>query len=70
VLGYSAPRNAVARHCEADDALKRCTIDHIGREQQSIFGNEAGIYALIFESKLPAARKLSEQPRSPRQLTN
>ncbi|WP_430453671.1 BRO-N domain-containing protein [Rhodopirellula europaea] len=58
VLGYSAPRNAVARHCEADDALKRCTIDSIGREQQSIFVNEAGIYALIFGSKLPAAKRL------------
>lgn len=57
VLGYSAPRNAVARHCEAEDALKRCTLTS-GGVQELLFVNEAGIYALIFGSKLPAARKL------------
>jgi prophage antirepressor-like protein len=57
VLGYSAPRNAVARHCEAEDALKRCTLTS-GGVQELLFVNEAGIYALIFGSKLPAARRL------------
>lgn len=56
VLGYEKSRNAITMHVDEDDALKRGLIDSLGRTQQTTFINESGLYALIFGSKLPAAR--------------
>lgn len=56
ILGYSAARNAIARHVDNEDALKRCTPTLSGK-QEMIFINESGLYALIFGSKLPSAKQ-------------
>ena len=56
-LGYKKPEWAIATHVEADDSAKRGVIDSLGREQQAIFINESGLYALILSSKLESARR-------------
>ena len=56
-LGYDQPHKAVERHVEKDDRTKRSLIDSLGREQQSFFINESGLYALILSSKLESARR-------------
>ena len=56
-LGYKKPEWAIATHVEAEDSAKRGGIDSLGREQQAIFINESGLYALILSSKLPSARR-------------
>ena len=56
-LGYKKPEWAIATHVEADDSAKRGVIDSLGRDQQAIFINESGLYALILSSKLPSARR-------------
>ena len=56
-LGYKKPEWAIATHVEADDSAKRGVIDSLGREQQAIFINESGLYALILSSKLDSARR-------------
>lgn len=55
-LGYDKPRNAVARYVDKDDALKRGVTDELGRNQETVVISESGMYALVFGSKLPAAR--------------
>lgn len=55
-LGYDKPRNAVARYVDKDDALKRSVTDELGRNQETVVISESGMYALVFGSKLPAAR--------------
>ena len=56
-LGYKKPEWAIATHVEADDSAKCGVIDSLGREQQAIFINESGLYALILSSKLDSARR-------------
>ncbi|MFR2143399.1 MAG: ORF6C domain-containing protein [Faecalimonas sp.] len=56
-LGYSKPLNALSAHVEKDDSLKRGLTDSLGREQEAIFINESGLYALIFGSKLESAKR-------------
>jgi len=56
-LGYAKPLNAVATHVDEDDVLYKGLIDSIGREQQTKLINESGIYALVFGSELPTAKK-------------
>lgn len=56
-LGYSKPLNAISMHVDEDDSLKQGLIDKIGRKQDTILINESGVYALIFGSKLPNAKK-------------
>ena len=56
-LGYKKPEWAIATHVEADDSAKRGVIDSLGREQQAIFINESGLYALILSSKLDRAKR-------------
>lgn len=56
-LGYSKSRNAIAQHVDEDDALKQGVIDNLGREQQTTFINESGVYSLIFSSKLESAKQ-------------
>lgn len=58
ILGYSNTRKALLDHVDEDDKLDGVTIrDSIGREQNPIFINESGLYALVFGSKLPEAKK-------------
>ena len=56
-LGYNNPQKAIRDHVEEDDRTKRSLIDSLGREQQSFFINESGLYALILGSKLESARR-------------
>ena len=56
-LGYTKPENALARHVESDDTLKRGIIDAMGREQETTLINESGLYSLILSSKLPTAKE-------------
>lgn len=56
-LGYTKARNAISAHVKKDDALKRGTIDSLGRTQETIYINESGLYALIFGSKLESAER-------------
>ncbi len=55
-LGYSNPRDALARH--VDDEDKNTVVFHDGTSGNPnvTIINESGLYALIFSSKLPAAR--------------
>ena len=55
ILKYSNARDALARHVDHDDkgVVKH---DTLGGTQKLTVINESGLYALIFGSKLPAAR--------------
>ena len=57
ILGYAKPLNALSMHVDGDDSLKQGLTDSIGRNQETIFINESGVYALIFGSKLPRAKE-------------
>ena len=57
ILGYAKPLNAISKHVDEDDSLKRGLIDSLGRTQQTIVINESGLYSLILSSKLPTAKK-------------
>ena len=65
VLGYKRPDHAVSQHVDEFDVLKqdiklsgrfRKDGTRTERLQQVMFVNESGFYALLFGSKLPAAR--------------
>lgn len=56
-LGYTKERNALDKHVDKDDALKRGVTDSIGRTQQMTIINESGLYSLILSSKLPSAKE-------------
>ena len=55
-LGFANPRDAVARHVDADDVGKRDTLTRGGR-QSVAHVNESGMYALIFGSTKPEAKR-------------
>ncbi len=57
VLEYGNPRDAIERHVDGDDVVKRDIIDTLGRVQEANFLTESGLYAIIFGSKLPAAKR-------------
>ena len=57
VLGYAKPLNAISKHVDEDDSLKRGLIDSLGRTQQTIVINESGLSSLILSSKLRKAKK-------------
>ncbi len=50
-LGYVRQHSAIQRHVHKDDSVFRGVTDSLGREQQTIFINESGLYALIMRSK-------------------
>lgn len=54
-LGYSNARDAVKRHVHEGDVVKRDTPTTSGVQEIS-FLYESGVYALVFGSKLPAAK--------------
>ena len=56
-LGYNRPHDAVYRHVEEDDAVMHSIPDSNGRTQKTKLINESGLYALIFMSELPSAKK-------------
>lgn len=59
-LGYSNPRKALADHVDEEDKRQGDGVtirDSIGREQAATFINESGVYALVFGSKLPGAKR-------------
>lgn len=58
ILGYANPRKAIIDHVDEEDKTDGVTIrDSIGREKKPVCINESGVYALIFGSKLPTAKK-------------
>ena len=56
-LGYVNPRLAVSGHVDEDDVSKRYAIDALGRKQPTNHVNESGLYALIFGSTKPEAKR-------------
>lgn len=50
VLEYTNPRDALRRHVETYDVVKRDTIDRMGRTQSSNFVVEGGMWSLILGS--------------------
>lgn len=62
-LGYDNPSKAIRDHVEEEDkkmGVQNVTpyiIDSLGRKQHPTFINESGLYALVFSSKLPSAKK-------------
>ena len=64
-LGYSNPRDAIARHCKADGVVKHDVVSetvnqHGVATQQNVtmnFITEGNVYRLITHSKLPAAEQ-------------
>ena len=59
-LGYRKPYSAVVNHVDEDDTLKQGVIDAYGRTQNTTCINESGVYALIFSSRLPNAKKFKK----------
>lgn len=55
-LGYVNPRDAVADHVDDEDVAKRDTLTRGGKQQVN-FVNESGLYALIFGSGKPKAKR-------------
>lgn len=56
ILGYSNPRDALAKHVDDEDkGVAKC--DTPGGRQNIIVINESGLYSLILSSKLPTAKK-------------
>lgn len=56
-LGYSNPRDALARHCRG--VVKRDTPTESGTQEMS-FIPESDLYRLVFGSKLPTAEKFTD----------
>lgn len=56
-LRYGNHRQAIKTHVDSDDVQFLDTIDSMGRTQQSNYINESGMYALIFGSKKPEAKR-------------
>ncbi len=64
-LGYSNPRDAIAKHVDKEDVAKRDAWVETGkkadgttaiRKTKMSFVNESGLYSLIFGSKLESAK--------------
>ena len=58
-LGYNNGRDAISRHCDEGDVVKRDTPTSSGIQTMS-FVNESGLYALIFGSKLESSRQFKK----------
>lgn len=61
ILGHSRPGIAVKDHCRQDGTTKRCIIDRLGREQETLLINEGNLYRLIIRSKKPEAERFGFQ---------
>lgn len=57
ILGYSNPRDALSKHVDDEDKNSVAIRDgNKGNPNQTVI-NESGVYALVFSSKLPSAKK-------------
>lgn len=57
ILGYSNPRDALSKHVDDEDKNSVAIRDgNKGNPNQTVI-NESGVYALVFGSKLPSAKK-------------
>lgn len=59
-LGFKNPWDAIKQHVDADDISKMEIIDSLNRKQEVNCVNESGMYALIFGSKLPSAKRFKK----------
>lgn len=57
ILGYSKARNAIANHVDDDDKKGAPIQGDLGGTQEMTVINESGVYALVFGSKLPSAKR-------------
>lgn len=56
ILGYSNPNKAIRDHVDEEDKLtERFVLS--GQNREAIVINESGVYALVFSSKLPSAKR-------------
>lgn len=60
ILGFTNPWKAIKDHCDPDDVTKVEITDRLNRKQLVNCVNESGLYALIFGSKLPVAKKFKK----------
>lgn len=59
-LGYSNPRDALARHVDEEDkGVAKC--DTPGGKQEVTIVNESGFYSLVLGSKMPDAFRDGER---------
>ena len=57
ILGYSNPRDALSKHVDEEDKKSVAIRDgNKGNPNQTVI-NESGVYALVFGSKLPSAKR-------------
>ena len=57
ILGYSNPRDALSKHVDNEDKNSVAIRDgNKGNPNQTVI-NESGVYALVFGSKLPSAKR-------------
>lgn len=59
-LGFGNPYQAIKDHVDQDDLCKQEITDTMGRKQDVNCVNESGMYALIFGSKLPSAKRFKK----------
>lgn len=59
-LGYAKPQNALKDNVDEGDARKQGIPDSNNHIQQMVIVNEAGLYSLIFGSKLESAKKFKK----------
>lgn len=59
-LGFGNPYQAIKDHVDQDDLCKQEITDTMGRKQEVNCVNESGMYALIFGSKLPSAKRFKK----------
>ncbi|EHJ07673.1 BRO family protein, partial [Staphylococcus simiae CCM 7213 = CCUG 51256] len=59
-LGYTNPRDAIARHTKQRGVVKHDVIDSLGRKQNKKFIDEGNLYRLITRSKLPQVEQFEE----------
>jgi len=56
-LAYKDTSDALKKHVDEEDKMGRQIADSLGRQQNTIFINESGMYSLIFKSKQPKAKE-------------
>lgn len=56
-LGYTNPQKAIRDHVDDEDKRGERIVHPSGGAQETIVINESGVYALVFGSKLPTAKK-------------
>ena len=57
VLGYSNPRDALAKHVDDEDKDTVAFRDGMPGNPNQVIINESGLYSLIMSSKLPTAKQ-------------